>query len=60
MKEQESGREVFQERLLVLRCQVGSEDAFEQLFRRYNTRLHYYLRRLLGSGGLAEDVLQSV
>jgi RNA polymerase sigma-70 factor (ECF subfamily) len=48
------------EHLIVLRCQVGDEAAFEVLFDRYNTRLLYYLRRMLGTGGQAEDVLQTV
>jgi RNA polymerase sigma-70 factor (ECF subfamily) len=48
------------EHLVVLRCQVGDEAAFEMLFDRYNGRLLYYLRRLLGTGGQAEDILQSV
>jgi RNA polymerase sigma-70 factor (ECF subfamily) len=48
------------EHLVVLRCQVGDEAAFEMLFDRYNGRLLYYLRRLLGTGGQAEDVLQTV
>jgi RNA polymerase sigma-70 factor (ECF subfamily) len=48
------------EHLVVLRCQVGEETAFEVLFERYNGRMLYYLRRMLGTSGLAEDVLQSV
>jgi RNA polymerase sigma-70 factor (ECF subfamily) len=48
------------EHLVVLRCQVGDEAAFEMLFDRYNGRLLYYLRRILGTGGQAEDVLQAV
>ena len=48
------------EHLVVLRCQVGEETAFEMLFDRYNGRLLYYLRRMLGASGMAEDVLQTV
>jgi len=48
------------EHLVVLRCQVGEEAAFETLFDRYNGRLLYYLRRMLGTTGQAEDVLQTV
>lgn len=46
--------------ILVLRCQVGDEAAFEELFERYNARILYYLRRLMGTSGEAEDVLQNV
>ena len=53
-------RDELSEHLVVLRCQVGEESAFEMLFERYNCRLLYYLRRLLGTSGLAEDVLQTV
>jgi len=60
MDEHETGRAEFEENLLVLRCQLGSEPAFEQLHRRYDARLGYYLRRLLGADGRAEDVLQNV
>jgi RNA polymerase sigma-70 factor (ECF subfamily) len=48
------------EHIVVLRCQVGEEAAFETLFERYNGRLLYYLRRMLGTSGQAEDVLQTV
>ena len=48
------------EHLVVLRCQVGEEAAFEALFERYNGRLLYYLRRMIGTTGQAEDVLQTV
>ena len=48
------------ERLLVLRAQVGSQDAFTGLFRRYDARLLFYLRRLVDSRADAEDVRQEV
>jgi RNA polymerase sigma-70 factor (ECF subfamily) len=60
MSEDRTSRDAIGESLLVLRCQVGSEQAFEALFERYNARLRYYLRRMLGEGGQAEDVLQNV
>ena len=60
MSEDRAKRDALGESLLVLRRQVGSDQAFEMLFRRYNARLLYYLRRLLGDGGRAEDVLQNV
>jgi len=53
-------RDELSEHLVVLRCQVGEEAAFEMLFERYNCRLLYYLRRMLGTSGQAEDVLQTV
>lgn len=48
------------EHLLVLRAQLGDDDALVRLFERYNERLLYYVRRLVDSSQDAEDVLQSV
>ena len=48
------------EQLLVLRCQAGDEDAFEELVVRYHLRLRYYLRRILPRADHADDVLQEV
>lgn len=48
------------ERLLVLRAQTGSQPAFAELVARYDARLRFYLRRLLGSAADADDVRQEV
>jgi RNA polymerase sigma-70 factor (ECF subfamily) len=48
------------EQLLVLRCQLGDEQAFEQIVASYGSRLRYYLLKLLGSRDAADDVLQDV
>ena len=48
------------EHLLVLRAQLGESDAFTGLFERYNSRLLYYLRRLVDPAAIAEDILQEV
>jgi RNA polymerase sigma-70 factor (ECF subfamily) len=48
------------QRILVLRCQAGDETAFRQLVERYDSRLRYYVRKLLGSVDSADDVLQDV
>ncbi|MCI0455930.1 MAG: sigma-70 family RNA polymerase sigma factor [Gemmataceae bacterium] len=48
------------ERVLVLRCQTGDEAAFAELVERYQPRLRYYLRKMLGEGHRAEDALQDV
>jgi RNA polymerase sigma-70 factor, ECF subfamily len=48
------------EQLLVLRCQAGDEDAFEELVARYHPRLRYYLRHILPRADHADDVLQEV
>ena len=48
------------ERILVLRLQAGDHSAFQQLVERYDSRLRYYVRKLLGSVDLADDVLQDV
>jgi RNA polymerase sigma-70 factor (ECF subfamily) len=44
--------------LLVLRCQRGERQAFDELFRLWQERLFYYIRRLVGSEEDAWDVLQ--
>jgi len=43
---------------LVRRCQHGEPAAFEALFRRYQPRLRYYVRRLNAGGDYVEDTLQ--
>ncbi len=48
------------ERLLVLRAQLGSREAFTRLVQRYDAPLLFYLRRLLGGTADAEDVRQEV
>ena len=48
------------ESLLVVRCQTGDDSAFEKLHGRYNDQVLYYLRRLMGSGGVADDTAQTV
>lgn len=48
------------ERLLVLRSQTGDAAAFEELVVRYAPRVRYYLDKLLGPDGQAEDALQDV
>lgn len=45
---------------LVRRCQRGEKAAFERLFRRFQPRLRYYVRRLDTVGNHAEDTLQDV
>lgn len=48
------------EQLVVLRAQLGVQDAYAALVERYDARLRFYLRRLLGAGGDADDALQDV
>jgi RNA polymerase sigma-70 factor (ECF subfamily) len=48
------------ERLLVLRCQAGDEEAFAALVARYQPRLRYYLRKMLFGLREPDDVLQDV
>jgi RNA polymerase sigma-70 factor (ECF subfamily) len=52
--------EALAEQLLVLRAQMGSRDAYAELVQRYDARLLFYLRRLLGRVADAEDVRQDV
>jgi RNA polymerase sigma factor (sigma-70 family) len=44
--------------LLVLRCQRGERQAFDELIRLWEGRLFYFVRRLVGSEEDAWDVLQ--
>jgi len=44
--------------LLVLRCQLGERAAFDELLRRWESRLLYYLRRLVPQEADAWDALQ--
>lgn len=52
--------EQLRQQVLVLKCQTGDRAAWEELYRKYNPSLGYYLRRLIGSDALAEDVQQEV
>src|SRR5262245_28931990 len=49
-----------EELLLVLAAQSGDRDAFRKLVDRYERRLLYFIRRLLGRNEGALDVLQDV
>ena len=46
--------------IIVLRCQNGDTDAFEELFERYQPRLKYYIRRLDATGTNTDDMLQDI
>jgi RNA polymerase sigma-70 factor (ECF subfamily) len=46
--------------ILLLRCQVRDERAFEQLVAHYDGKLRYYVRRLTGGIEHEDDVLQNV
>ena len=48
------------ERLLVLRCQTGDEDAYRELVGRFGPRLTYYLRKLVSQADRADDLAQEV
>ena len=48
------------QRVLVLKCQIGDGSAWDELYRRSNPPLGYYLRRLTGSDATADDVQQEV
>jgi RNA polymerase sigma-70 factor (ECF subfamily) len=45
---------------LVRRCQCGDAAAFEELFRRFQPRLRYYVHRLGTNGDHTDDTLQEV
>jgi RNA polymerase sigma-70 factor, ECF subfamily len=48
------------DRLLVLRCQTGDEDAYRELVARFGPRLRYFLRKLVGQLDRADDLAQEV
>jgi RNA polymerase sigma-70 factor (ECF subfamily) len=52
--------ERFYERMLVVRCQAGDDEAFAELVARYQPRLSYFVRKLLGRTQGADDLLQDV
>jgi RNA polymerase sigma-70 factor, ECF subfamily len=45
---------------LVLRCQVGDHAAFEEVFRRFQPRIEYFVQRLSASDQGVEDLLQDI
>src|SRR5207248_2010453 len=51
--------EIYQQ-LLVLRAQASDGAAFAELIERYQRRLRYFLRKMLGSADRADDALQEV
>ncbi len=46
--------------VLVRRCQRGDAAAFEELFRRFQPRLRYYVHRLDADGNHTDDTLQEI
>jgi RNA polymerase sigma-70 factor (ECF subfamily) len=54
---QKSRDQIYNE-LLVLKCQQGSKDAFEELVERWQKRLWHYALQLTGSESAAWDVVQ--
>lgn len=45
---------------LVRRCQRGERAAFEAIFRQFQPRLRYYVRRLNAGGDRVDDTLQDI
>jgi RNA polymerase sigma-70 factor (ECF subfamily) len=54
---QKSRAQIYNE-LLVLKCQQGSRDAFEELVERWQKRLWHYAYQLTGSESAAWDIVQ--
>ncbi len=50
--------EQIREQFDVLRAQLGDDAAFMRLAERYHGRVLHYLRRIVGDGGVADDVAQ--
>jgi RNA polymerase sigma-70 factor (ECF subfamily) len=51
-----SGR--FLEQVLILRCQIGDEDAYAELINRYHRPLRYFISHLSDNTEMAEDIFQ--
>jgi RNA polymerase sigma-70 factor (ECF subfamily) len=48
------------ERLLVIRSQLGDQQAFAELVDLYGPRLRYFVRKFVGPSAAAEDLVQEV
>jgi RNA polymerase sigma factor (sigma-70 family) len=46
--------------LVTVRCQLGEQDAWEILVRRWHPRLWRFVSRMVPDGAVADDVLQTV
>ena len=46
------------ERLLVLRCQTGDEDAYRELVQRFGPKLRYFLLKLTARADRVDDLVQ--
>ena len=46
------------EQLLILRCQMGDNEAFAQLNERYGRALYYFISKLMENIEIAEDIYQ--
>jgi RNA polymerase sigma-70 factor (ECF subfamily) len=53
-------RQIIELEILVLRCQRGEREAFEELVRAWERRLFFYIRRLVADEADAWQVLQEV
>lgn len=53
-------RLILADEVLVVRCQLGDERAFERLVAQYDRKLRYYVRRLVRPQEGEDDVLQSI
>jgi RNA polymerase sigma-70 factor (ECF subfamily) len=51
--------EQISEEALILRCQLGDEDAFQRVFARHNAPVRYFVHRLVGDADMADDVVQN-
>ncbi len=56
----QSDRQTIELEILVLRCQRGEREAFDELVRAWERRLFFYIRRLVADEGDAWQVLQDV
>jgi RNA polymerase sigma-70 factor (ECF subfamily) len=46
------------EQVLILRCQIGDKNAFQELIEKYQLPLRYFINRLLENSKAKEDVFQ--
>ena len=52
--------ETVRQELLIVRCQLGEREAFDELAERWHLPIWRYVRRLMGSDDEAEEVTQEV
>ncbi|MBI2431479.1 MAG: sigma-70 family RNA polymerase sigma factor [Candidatus Hydrogenedentes bacterium] len=56
----DEARHKLAEQLLLIRCQAGDEFAFTRLVSTFDSRLRYFVRRIIDSPSEADDLMQNI